>query len=157
MSKLSQIFDTRPKIIVAGILVLLLIFFKMVVQLDDYTIVDEKTGEVNTTVNWIISTLLFITYFLIITCLVGSFVLFVYRISQNVPALIRFAILIGVVIIVFGICYIMSPSDLTTVSSKLAFTESSLKLTGGLVNFTATLIIGGFLIAIGSEIYKVVK
>lgn len=150
MDKLKELLQDRPKLFVAVGLVLLLLISKFVIRLDDYKL--EDNPEANGLVTW----MLFTTYFLITVCLIGSFILFGIRMYQNLDVAKRFGILIGGIIVVFGICYGTATSDVSTMPAA-DFTASNLKLIGSLVSFTFTLILFGLIGAVLSEIYKAVK
>lgn len=160
MKKLNQLLkDPRKAIVLAG-LVLAMLILKVVLDLDavDFTAADlDMTDGAAYWVNFLVDFSLFITYFLIGTCLAGSFSLFVYRMIQNSKKAIRFGILLAVATIVFVICYATATSDVSTMNPKLEFTPGLLKLIGGLVSYTLTLIVIGLVGAVVSSVVKIAK
>ena len=98
-----------------------------------------------------------LTYFLVGLLVVGIAALFVYNLTINRKLLIKTVIVVGLVSLLFGICYGAATDDLASVKEGLSYTQSSLKMVGGLVGMTWALIAIAGVASAASEILKTFK
>lgn len=99
-----------------------------------------------------------LTYFLVALLVVGIAALFVYNLTINKKLLVKTVVVVGLVSVLFGICYGASTDDLSTIKGGLSsYTQSSLKMVGGLVGMTWALIAIAGVASAASEILKTFK
>jgi hypothetical protein len=83
--------------------------------------------------------------------------LFVYNLIISPKLLIKTGIVLMVVIVIFLISYFLATDDVSTVKAGLDYTKRSLKIVGGLVGMTWTLIVLAGIGALTSELLKAFK
>lgn len=80
-----------------------------------------------------------------------------YKIIRNKEALIRFGIGIALLLLIWGIAYSSSTTDVSTLDTSVSFTSGELQFVGGLVKTLFILMTAGVVLAIASEIKKALK
>lgn len=80
-----------------------------------------------------------------------------YKIIRNKEALIRFGIGIALLLLIWGIAYSSSTTDVSTLDTSVSFTSGELQFVGGLVKTLFILMTAGVVLAIASEINKALK
>jgi len=99
---------------------------------------------------------LYLTYGLVGLLTVGCLALAISHLATNKDALVKTAIIYGIVTLVFVIAWATASDDITTVKEGL-YTASSLKFVGSLVGMTWGVLIIAGLAALMAEIMKVFK
>jgi hypothetical protein len=163
MLKVVHLIKQDPrKGVVTGVLVLTLVVLRLYlnVWLQEYSGDNSKLELSESGFYWInlgMDMAIWLTFYLISACLVGSFGVFLFRLIQNIRSAIKFGILFGASVLLFLICWAFSTSDVTSMDPMLGFTPGALKLLGGMVSYTITLIALGLIGAAGSSVIKVVR
>lgn len=100
---------------------------------------------------------LYLLYALIAIAVAGAIIFPIVHAIKEPKALVRSAIGIGIVVVVFAISYALSGSEVTLKAAALGVTESSSKLIGGgLIMFYIVLVLSGVAL-VYSEISKALK
>ena len=167
MKKLIQLVKDDPrKGVVTGVLVLTLIVLRLFlgVWLDDFSPKSVEDLDLSENgaywTNLLMDLALWLTFYLISACLVGSFGVFIFRLIQDMKSAVKFGILSGSAVFLFILCWMFSTGDVESMAGGLDFTKGTwgtLKLTGGLVSYTLTLIVLGLIGAAGSSVIKLAK
>ncbi len=100
---------------------------------------------------------LHLTKYLLYFLIIAIAVLFIYNLSINRKLLIKTIVVVGLVTLLFVISYSSATDDLTTLKAGLDYTQSSLKMVGGLVGMTWALIAIAGVASLASEIVKTLK
>jgi len=100
---------------------------------------------------------LYLLYALLVGALASAVIFAIVNAMKEPKVLIKSAIGIGIVLVVFGICYAVADSEVTLKAAALGITESRSKLIGAGLNVFFVALIGAFVALVYSEISKAFK